>query len=184
MAATEMTELLLRVSRGDKTAEADLLPRVYRELHGIARRYLAGERREHTLQATALVNEAYLRLFAEQDIEWKSRAHFFGLAAQTMRRILVDHARQRKAKKRGGGVHISLDEELTISDDQCDLITDLDEALLRLGEFAPRAARIVELRFFSGLGEKEIADILELSVRTVKRDWKMARAWLYDELSA
>ena len=171
MAATDLTELLRRVARGDKTAESELLPSVYRELHGIACAYLRGERREHTLQATALVHEAYLRLFAKQDIDWKGRAHFFSLAAQTMRRILVDYARQRSAGKRDGGVHVSLDEELMISAEQCDLVADLDEALVRLGEFGPRAARVVELRFFSGLSEEEIADILEVSVRTVKRDW-------------
>jgi RNA polymerase sigma-70 factor (ECF subfamily) len=182
MAAADVTELLHRFANGDKEAEADLMPRVYRELHKIARAYLRRERPDHTLQATALVHEAYLRLTSQREIDWKNRAHFFGIAAQMMRRILVDYARQRGAGKRGG-VHISLDEGLMISDDQCALVTDLDEALQRLARLNERQARVVELRFFSGLTEEEIGEVLGLSSRTVKRDWTMARAWLYGELS-
>ena len=183
MVAAEMTELLQRVARGDKNAEAELLPQIYRELHQIARAYLRNERPEHTLQASALVNEVYVRVFAKPDAEWKNRSHFFGMAARTMRSILVDYARGRKAVKRDGGVRILMEEGLTISPEQCDLVAALDEALERLAKIAPRAARVVELRLFSGLSEEEIADILNLSVRTVRRDWKMARAWLYEDLS-
>jgi RNA polymerase sigma factor (TIGR02999 family) len=184
MATADMTELLLRAARGDKQAEADLIARVYRELHRIARAYLRNERPDHTLQATALVHEAYLKLVAQREIDWKNRAHFFGIASQTMRRILVDYARQRNAEKRGGGgTNLSLDEGLVISDDQCDLVAELDTALLKLGELNERQAKIVELRFFSGLTEEEIAKVLGVSSRTVKRDWTTARAWLYGELS-
>jgi RNA polymerase sigma-70 factor, ECF subfamily len=182
MAAADMTELLQRLSRGDKQAEADLLPRVYRELHRLARSCLKGERPEHTLQATALVHEAYLKLIPDQQIDWKSRGHFFGLAAQCMRRILVDYARKRAAGKRGGA-RVELDEALVISPEQCTLIGELHDALDWLAEFAPRAAKVVELRYFSGLTEQDIADLLDVSVKTIKRDWKMARDLLYDELS-
>ena len=183
MAATDMTALLQRVARGDKAAEADLLPRIYQELHHMARSYLRGERTEHTLQATALVHEVYLRLIANQKVDWQGRAHFFGLASQTMRRILVDYARQRAAGKRNAAGRVSLDEGLLISEDMCDLVSDLDEALDRLAQLNPRQAKVVELRFFSGLKEDEIAEVLSISERTVKRDWRMARAWLYGELS-
>lgn len=182
MVAPDVTELLRRAASGDKQAEADLVPRVYRELHKLARAYLRGERPQHTLQATALVHEAYLRLVTKQDIEWQNRAHFFSVAGMTMRRILVDYARQRNASKRAG-IHISLDEDLAISADQCDLIAELDSALDRLATLNSRQARVVELRFFSGLTEEEIAEILQVSSRTVKRDWTVARAWLYGELS-
>jgi RNA polymerase sigma factor (TIGR02999 family) len=169
------------LARGEKEVEADLFPLVYRELQRIARACLRGERREHTLQATALVNETYLKLLAGAQIDWKSRAHFFSLAAQSMRRILVDYARQKAAAKRAGA-RIDLDNELLISPQQCTLIGDLHEALERLAEFAPRAAKVVELRYFSGLPEEEIAELLGVSARTVKRDWQMARGWLRAEL--
>ena len=146
-------------------------------------RYLRGERPDHTLQATALVHEAYLRIIPNGNTDWKSRSHFFGVAAQQMRHILVDHDRQRQAAKRGGGERISLDDALFISPAQCDLVTDLDEALKSLAEFAPRAAKVVELKFFSGMTDEEVAEVLEVSTRTVKRDWKMARGWLDDNLS-
>ena len=183
MADAEMTALLQRLSDGDKAAEAELFPRVYRELRRIARACLRGERPEHTLQATALVNEAYLKLMAGAPIDWKNRAHFFSLAAQGMRRLLVDYARQRSAGKRAAGERVDLDEALIISPQQCTLIGDLHEGLDRLAEFAPRAARVVELRYFSGMTEEEIAELLEVSLKTVKRDWKMARSWLHDELA-
>lgn len=184
MAAADITELLQRVAHGDQQAEADLIPRVYQELHSIALAYLRRERSDHTLQATALVNEAYLRLTGQHEIDWKNRAHFFGIAAQLMRRILVDYARQRQAVKRGGGgVHVSLDEGLLVSNDQCELAADLDEALERLARLDARQAKVVELRFFGGLSEEETAVILGVSSRTVKRDWTMARAWLHGELT-
>jgi RNA polymerase sigma-70 factor, ECF subfamily len=182
MADADLTGLLHRLSRGEKDAEAELFPHVYRELQKIAHICLRGERTEHTLQATALVNEAYLKLTVGAQIDWKNRAHFFGLAAKGMRRILVDYARQRSAGKRAG-IHIELDEELIVSAEQCTLIGDLHEALERLAEFAPRAAKVVELRYFGGMTEEEIADLLSVSVKTVKRDWQMARGWLRGELS-
>jgi RNA polymerase sigma-70 factor (ECF subfamily) len=182
MAGTDMTELLRRFAQGDKEAEAELLPQVYRELHRIARGCLRGERPDHSLQATALVNEVYLRLSAQQEFNWKDRAHFFAVAARMMRRILVDYARRRRAGKRDGAV-ISLDEGLVISAEQCGLVADLDTALQRLESLHSRQAKVVELRFFSGLNEDEIAEALGVSVRTVKRDWRMARAWLYGELA-
>ena len=160
------------------------MPRVYRELRKIAIGHLRKERANHTLQATALVHEAYVRL-AGNEINWKSRTHFFAIAAQVMRRILVDYARQRNAAKRGGGaVVLQLDEKLTLADDQCDLITGIDAALERLARLSPRQAKVVEMRFFSGLSEEEIADVLGVSSRTIKRDWTIARAWLYGELAA
>jgi RNA polymerase sigma-70 factor, ECF subfamily len=183
-AAANVTELLQRLARGDKKAESDLLIRVYRELHSMARRHLKGEREGHTLQTTALVHEAYLRLVGKNEIDWRSRSHFFAVASRTMRRILVDYARERAAVKRGGGQQkISIDETLAISPEHCDLVTSLDSALERLVKLSPRQAKVVELRFFGGLTEEEIAEVLELSARTVKRDWRMAKAWLYDELS-
>ena len=182
MSEPDLTALLQRLSGGDKAAEAELFRRVYRELRKIARSCLRGERQEHTLQATALVNEAYLKLIAGPKIDWKSRAHFFGLAAQGMRRILVDYARQRAAAKRAG-IHVDLDEALIVSPERCTLVDDLDEALKRLAQFAPRAAKVVEMRYFGGMTEEEIADLLDVSVKTVKRDWKMACEWLRDELS-
>src|ERR1017187_4317352 len=183
MAAAEVTDLLHRVAQGDKQAEADLMPRVYRQLHSIAMSYLRRGRGGHTLQATALVNEAYLRL-AGQNVDWKNRAHFFGVAAQAMRRILVDYARQKGAEKRGDrNVHVPFDEELLVSNQPSALVTEIDAALERLERLNPRQARIVELRFFGGLNEEEIAVVLGISSRTVKRDWTVARAWLYGELS-
>jgi RNA polymerase sigma factor (TIGR02999 family) len=183
MAAPEMTELLQRLSRGDKQAEEDLIPRVYRELRRIAAAHLRSERPDHTLQATALVHEAYIRLTSQEQLDWKSRTHFFAVAAQVMRRILVDHARKRNAGKRGNGaVVLQLDENLTLADDQCDLVTGIDSALERLARLNPRQAKVVELRFFSGLSEEEIGQVLGVSSRTVKRDWTVARAWLYGEL--
>lgn len=183
MAGAETTELIQRAIRGDKTAEADLFPKIYSELHRIAGVYLQRERSDHTLQATALVNEAYLRLTGGSEKDFQSRTHFFAVAARVMRRILVDHARRRRTEKRGGGVRIiPLDENLKISDEQWDFIPDLDTALQRLEALHPRAAKVVELRFFSGLEEGAIGEVMGMSVRTVRRDWTFARAWLYGEL--
>lgn len=182
MAEANLTGLLQRLSRGEKDAEAELFPHVYRELQKIARGCLRGERDEHTLQATALVNETYLKLIVGTHIDWKNRAHFFGLAAQAMRRILVDYARQRAAGKRAGA-RIDLDDELIVSPNQCTLIGDLHDALERFAEFAPRAAKVVELRYFGGMTEEEIGDLQGVSTKTVKRDWEMARRWLRGELS-
>jgi RNA polymerase sigma factor (TIGR02999 family) len=184
-----VTELLRRASQGDKVAEAELLPQVYRELHSIALNHLRRERPGHTLQATALVNEAYMKLSAQANSDWKSRAHFFAFAAQSMRRILVDYARQRGAAKRGdGAIHEPLEEGIMVSNQpmsaqQSELIINMDEALTRLEKINPRQAKVVELRFFTGLTEEEIGVALGISTRTVKREWTMARAWLYGELS-
>ena len=181
--AGEITVLLQRISSGDKGAEEELLPKVYRELKRLASACLRRERQGHTLQATALVNEAYLRLSDQKDVAWTGRTHFFAIAARIMRRILADYARQRNAGKRGGGrPHLSLDEELHVTDSQCALIEGLDEALQRLAQLDSRQAQVVEMRFFGGLTEEEIAEVLGVSSRTVKRDWMMARAWLYGEL--
>jgi RNA polymerase sigma-70 factor, ECF subfamily len=180
---SEITALLARISGGDRAAEDLLLPQVYVELHRIARRQLGDERAGHTLQATALVHEAYLRLCKNQNIEWKDRMHFYRVAAKLMRRILIDYARQRNATKRGSGAHKeSFDEALLISDDRLGLVLEIDDLLNRLAQWAPRLAQVVEMRFFGGLSEQEIAAALNESVRTVKRDWAKARAWLHDQI--
>jgi RNA polymerase sigma factor (TIGR02999 family) len=186
MANDTVTELLKKVSGGDKDAEDELIRRVYRELHELAAACLRRERGGHTLQATALVHEAYFRLTGQREIDWANRHHFFGIAAKVMRRILVDYGRKRRAGKRGGGAaFVPLDEiDNLLSSRTADerIIVDLDDALTSLAKFAPRQARIVELRFFGGLEEQQIAQMLEISERTVKRDWAAARAWLFGEL--
>ncbi|MEQ1643487.1 MAG: sigma-70 family RNA polymerase sigma factor [Pyrinomonadaceae bacterium] len=169
---------------GEKDALSHLVPLVYEELHRLAQNYLRRERPDHTLQATALINEAYLRLNGNTRIEWQNRSHFVGVAAEIMRRILVDHARTRNAEKRGGDlqrVSISVAERSS-EDGQWDLEL-LDDALSRLTKMDERKGRLVELRFFGGLSNPEIAEIIGVSVKTVERDWMMARAWLKSELS-
>jgi len=179
-----ITALLGRLKEGNKEAEAELIPLVYKELHRLARHYMRGERPGHTLQTSALVNEAYLRLIGEHGIDWKNRAHFFGVSAQIMRRILVDHARSRDAKKRGGPVRkISLENALVYSPEQSWQVVALHEALNRLAEWDPRQCRIVEFRFFGGLDVEETAEVLAISSTTVKREFQLAKAWLYGELS-
>jgi RNA polymerase sigma-70 factor (ECF subfamily) len=180
----EIADLLDRTAAGDKLAEQELLGIVYAELRQIAARYLRRERPNHTLQATALVHEAYLRLVgAAHGVEWRGRTHFFATSAQVMRRILTDYARQTKAEKRGGAAHkVELDRALLVGHECCDTIDDLHEALQRLAAFAPREARVVEMRFFGGMTEDEVALALGISSRSVKRDWNLAKAWLYGEL--
>jgi RNA polymerase sigma factor (TIGR02999 family) len=181
---TEVTELLLRWSQGDADALQRLLPLVYDECRRIATRQLRGERREHTLSPTALVHELYLRLVDQRRTTWKNRAQFFGVAAQLMRRILVDHARRRLAQKREGSrMLVSLDAALGARDEShnADVLA-LDEALGRLAERDPDQERIVELRFFGGLTVEETAIVLGRSPRTVKREWQLAKAWLFREL--
>lgn len=179
-----ITALLARLREGNKEAEAQLIPLVYNELHRLARYYMRGERTGHTLQTSALVNEAYLRLIGEHGIDWKNRAHFFGVCAQIMRRILVDHARTRDAKKRGGAVQkISLENAFVYSDEQSWQVVALHEALNKLAEWDSRQCRIVELRFFTGLDVEETAEVLAISPTTVKREFQHAKAWLYGELS-
>jgi len=180
----DVTQLLRRLSAGDRSAKNELLPHVYAELKRLAAAQLRNERPGHTLQATALVHEVYLRLTNSEAPPWQDRLHFFAVAAKLMRRILVDHVRRRQAGKRGGAaVKISFDDALQISNEQCSLIDHLDEALDRLSKLHPRKADIVELRFFGGLTEDEIASLFGISSRTVKRDWMTARAWLYGELT-
>ncbi len=181
--ASEVTQLLVRWRSGDREALDSLLPLVYDELRRIARHYLQGERPGHTLQSTALVNEAYMRMVAQDFPEWQNRAHFFAVAAQLMRQILVDHARTHRASKRGGDVcKVALDEaEGQPSTSDVDIIA-LDEALKELAEMDQQQSRVVELKFFAGLSIEETAEVLGISPSTVKRDWVTARAWLYREL--
>jgi RNA polymerase sigma factor (TIGR02999 family) len=182
--AGEITSLLAAVQRGDRSAESHLVELVYGELRGIARRYMRNERRDHTLQPTALVNEAYVRLIRDQAVAWQGRAHFFAAAAVVMRHILVDYAKQRRAAKRPGGkVRVELNEVQAAAVPRLDQMLILDEALSRLAELDQRQARIVEMRYFGGLTEEEVAEVLGLSTRTVKRDWRFARAWLQAQLS-
>jgi RNA polymerase sigma-70 factor (ECF subfamily) len=184
MSDVEITELLQRLSRGDKSAEAELVPQVYGELHRIAIQCLRGERPDLSMSATDLVHEAYIRLLPEQDIDWKSRAHLFGLAARCMRRILVDHARQRVTEKRGGGApRVPILDILIVSPEACTDIENLHEALEIFAEMDPRAAQVVELRYFGGLTNEEIAETLGVTSRTVTRDLRSARAWLLEQLS-
>lgn len=180
----EVTQLLMAWSNGDEGALATLAPLVQHELRNLARRYLSHERPGHTLQPSDLVNEAYLRLIDSKTVQWQNRAHFFGIAAQVMRRILVDHARRRNELKRGGGaVQISLTAVQEVAAERGTDVLALDEALSRLAAFDPRKSQIVELRFFGGLSENETAEVLKVSLRTIQREWNLARAWLYQQLS-
>lgn len=177
----EVTALLRAWRRGDRPSLERLLPIVQSQLHQIANRHLARERAGHTLQPTALVNEAFLRL-VDADVPWEDRAHFYAVAAQSMRRILVDHAKSRNAQKRGGGaVAVTLNEELAGEERPAEIMA-LDEALDRLAGFDERKSRIIELTYFSGLGYREIAEVLSVGVATVGRELRMARAWLMQEL--
>jgi len=182
--SAEVTRLLVELRSGNPEAEAKLIPLVYQHLHRLAANYMRRERPDHTMQTTALVNEAYLRLVPQKEIGWRDRAHFFGVAARLMREILVEHARARHAGKRGGGVEkLSLDQALEFSPARSRELIELDDALECLGRLDPQQARVVELRFFGGLTVEETAEVLGISPRTVKRDWAVARAWLHGELS-
>jgi len=177
--------LLRRLSSGDRDAEEQLIRHIYRDLRRLAARYLRGERANHTLQPTALVHEAYLRLVGAGNVQWEGRSHFFRVAANIMRRILVDYARNMKAEKRGGQVvKVPLEEFLGAADQLRETIVDVDRALDRLAAIDERQAKVVEMRFFAGLSEEEIARALRLSKRTVTREWTMAKAWLRGELGA
>jgi RNA polymerase sigma factor (TIGR02999 family) len=179
----EVTRLLIAWSDGDQAALDELLPLVYQELHRLAHRHLRRERGGHTLQTTALVHEAYLRLIDQKEVQWRNRAHFFALSAQMMRRILVDSARARKRRKRGGGaLQITFDEGLEVSDERAAEVVALDEALQSLAEFDQRKSRMVELRFFAGLSIEETAEVLGVSPGTVMRDWTLAKTWLQREI--
>jgi RNA polymerase sigma factor (TIGR02999 family) len=178
-----VTKLLLAWSEGQNTALEKLVPLVYQELRRVARRYMYGERLGHTLQTTALVNEAYLRLIDSRKVRWQNRAHFFAISAQLMRRILVDFARSRRYQKRGGGVqNVTLDEGLIMAPQQGRQLLELDDALSALAKTDARKARVVELRFFGGLSVEETATVLKVSPDTVLRDWRLAKAWLGREM--
>lgn len=180
----QVTQLLEAASAGDPHAFDRLVPLIYDELRGIARKQLAGERPDHTLDTTALVHEAYVKLVGLERMEWGGRPHFLAAAAGAMRRILVDHARNRRAIKRGGGVAaVSLGGVVVAVRDSVDQLLELDRALLRLRELDIRQSRVVELRFFAGMTVEEVAEVLEVSPTTVKRDWTAARAWLNRELA-
>jgi RNA polymerase sigma-70 factor, ECF subfamily len=180
---TGVTRLLADARRGDQAALDALLPLVYGELRRLADHYLRGERPDHTLQATALVHEAYLRLVGQTSIDWQNRAHFFSVAAQVMRHILVDHARGYNAEKRGGGERrLSLDEAVSFFEERDVSLVALDEALNELAALDEQQARVVELRFFGGLKVKEIAEVLQVSPDAVRYDWRMAKAWLHRAL--
>ena len=180
--SSEVTALLRELSGGETHAADRLMPLVYDELRRLADYYLSGERPDHTLQATALVHEAYLRLVNQAEADWQNRAHFFGVAAQLMRQILVDHARRQRALKRGAGHKLSLDEADGLAQpEDVDLVA-LDEALTTLSVIDPQRSRIVELKFFGGLTVEETAEVLSVSPRTVKRGWRTAKAWLHREL--
>lgn len=180
----DVTLLLKELSNGNQQALAELVPVLYDELRRLAAYYLRRERSDHTLQATALVHEAYLRLVDQRHVDWKNRNHFFGVSAQLMRRVLLMHAREHHAAKRGGGAQkISLDETAILSPAQSEELVFLDELLNRLGALDPQQARVVELRFFAGLSVEETAELMSVSTATVKRDWAMAKAWLAREMS-
>jgi RNA polymerase sigma factor (TIGR02999 family) len=180
----QITRLLVAWGDGDESALEELTPLVHAELRRLAHRYLGGERTGHTLQTTALVNEAYLRLIDWKSVRWQNRAHFFGVSAQLMRRILVDFARARGNAKRGGrSPRVALDEAAAVSDDRGAEIVALDEALRAMAELYPRQSKVVELRFFGGLTVEEAAEVLKVSPATVERDWSFARAWLHRELT-
>jgi len=180
----EVTRLLLAWNNGDQAALEQLMPLVYAELRRVARRYMGRERAGHTLQTTALVNEAYLRLIDASQVQWQNRAHFFAVSAQLMRRILVDYARSHNYVKRGGEAHrVSLDEAVVVSAEPAPDLVALDDALKSLAEIDGRKSRVVELRFFGGLSVEETAEVLKISPRTVMSDWSLAKAWLLRALS-
>ena len=180
----EITQLLAEWSDGNQSALDELYPLVYDELHRLARRYMSREKQGHTLQTTALINEAYVRLVDQRNVHWANRSHFFAISAQIMRRILIDHARRHAYAKRGGGAQqVSLDEAATVTRAAGAELIRLDEALKSLAEMDPRRSQVVELRYFGGLNNEEIAGVLNISENTVTRDWNMARAWLHQQLS-
>ena len=180
---TNITALLLKWGQGDVAARERLIPLVHHELHRIARRCMAGERVGHSLQATALVNEAYVRLVDGKAVAWQDRAHFLAVAARVMRRILVDHARARHAQKRGvDHVRVTFDEALVVGGEPRENFVALDDALEALAKFDERKSRVIELRFFGGLSVEETASVLNVSADTVMRDWRLAKAWLQGEM--
>jgi RNA polymerase sigma factor (TIGR02999 family) len=180
----EITQLLAEWSDGNQSALDELYPLVYEELHKLARRYMSRERKGHTLQTTALINEAYVRLVDQRNVHWANRSHFFAISAQIMRRILIDHARRHAYAKRGGGAQqVSLEEVAIVAAEKSAEIIRLDEALKILAKMDPRRCHVVELRYFGGLSNEEIAGVLKVSENTVTRDWNLARAWLHQQLT-
>src|SRR6202161_3668245 len=179
----EVSGLLRAWGDGDRDALDRLTPVVYDELRRLARRYMRGERPGHSLQTTALVNEAYMRLVDYKSMQWQNRAHFFAVSAQLMRRILVEHARRHNLKRGGGVQHVSLDEAAVVGGDQDADLVALDDAMNGLARIDPRKVQVVEMRFFGGLSVEETAEVSQVSPVTVKRDWRAARAWLYRELT-
>jgi RNA polymerase sigma factor (TIGR02999 family) len=180
----EVTQLLVAWRNGDQNARDELMPLVYKELHRLAHQYMSRERPGHTLQTSALVNEAFLRLADQREVQWQNRAHFIGIAGQMMRRILVDYARNRGYEKRGGNaLQVSLDEQLIVSEERSAEVVALDDALQSLARLDERKSRLVELRFFGGLSIEETAEVLGVSPGTVMRDWTLAKAWLRREMS-
>jgi len=180
---SDISGLLRAWSEGDRNALERLTPIVYNELHRLARRYMRGERPGHSLQTTALVNEAYMRLLDYKRIAWQDRAHFFAISAQLMRRILVEHARRHNLKRGGGVPHVSLDEAAMVGGDQATDLVALDDAMNALERLDPRKVQVVEMSFFGGLSVEETAEVLKMSPGTVMRDWSTAKAWLYRELT-
>jgi len=179
----QVTILLQAMNRGDKSAADQLLPLVYSELHRLAKGYMSRERRDHTLQPTALINQAYLRIAQQENVEWQNHSHFIGFAANVMRRVLVDHARERNAAMRGGKqVRVDLDEGIAVSKERSAEILLLEDALTRLEQLNPRQAKVVEMRYFGGLSVEEVASVLGIAPRSVKRDWALARMWLFEEI--
>lgn len=176
----EVSGLLAEWSNGNSAARDELMPLVYDQLRRLAQKHMGREDNGHSLQATALVNEAYLRLVDQRKVRWENRAHFFALASRMMRRILVDYARKRRFAKRGGGARkVSLEDAMIVSKERAEDVVALDEALTRFAVIDPRKAHVVELRFFAGLTNEEIAEVLKVSPVTVRRDWNSAKAWLY-----
>jgi RNA polymerase sigma-70 factor, ECF subfamily len=183
-APNEVTQLLIDCSKGSQDAFKQLFPLVYEELRRLAHRYMTQERPGHTLQTTAVVHEAYLRLIDQKHVQWQNRAHFFAIASQMMRRILITHAQSHAYAKRGGGaLKVSLDEAALLSQERASELIALDEALKGLTAIDPRRSQVVELRFFGGLSNEEIAEVLNVSTNTVTRDWNVAKAWLHREMS-
>jgi RNA polymerase sigma factor (TIGR02999 family) len=179
----EITQLLADWRNGDRAALHKLMPLVYDELRRLARHYMRGERPGHTLQTAALVNEAYLRLVDQRNVLWHDRAHFFAVAANVMRHLLVDHARNRLYAKRGGGARqVTFDEMAIVSNERSAELVALDEALTRLAQIDPRKSRIVELRYFGGMSVEEVSEVLDISATTIKQEWRRAKDWLYREL--
>lgn len=179
----EITQLLVEWSSGSQAALDKLYPMVYAELRQMAHRFMRRERKGHTLQTTALINEAYLRLVDQKNVRWANRSHFFGISAQIMRRILVDHARRYARQQHGAAQQVSLDQAALVTKERARELLLLNEALNTLAKHDPRRSQVVELRYFGGLSNDEIAELLKISANTVTRDWNMARAWIYQQLT-